>query len=99
LIIARAEPTRTCVVTREKRPKRQLIRIVRRPDGDVCCDPSGRVNGRGAYISVDSGSVQAALARGILSKHLGVPIDRDQAEMLIEQVERERVIRLTGSVR
>lgn len=69
------------------------------PDGDVRCDPSGRVNGRGAYLAVDSGSMQAALVRGILSKHLGVSIDRVQAETLIEQVERERLVRLTGGAR
>lgn len=68
-------------------------------NGDVRCDPSGRENGRGAYLSVDTGSVQTALVRGILSKHLGVPIDWDQAEMLMTQVERERARRLTGSAR
>ena len=80
-----------------KRPKRELIRIVRTPAGDVRCDPSGRLNGRGAYLSLDDGCVQKALARGILSRQLGVSIDRDKAEGLIEQVERERLTRLAGS--
>lgn len=69
------------------------------PNGDVRCDPSGREHGRGAYLSVDTGSVQTGLVRGILSKHLGVSIDWDQAEMLMTQVERERARRLTGSAR
>ncbi len=97
MTIARAEPARTCIVTRAKRPKRELIRIVRTLDGGVQCDPSGRLNGRGAYLSVEPGCVQKALARGILSKQLGVTIDRDQAGILIDQVERERLVRMTGS--
>lgn len=95
--IARPEPARTCIVTRVKRPKRELIRIVRTSSGGVRCDPSGRLNGRGAYLSVEPGCVQLALGRGILSKQLGVSIDRDQAEILIEQVEHERLVRMTGS--
>ena len=82
-----------------KRTKRELIRIVRTPEGDVRCDPSGRMNGRGAYLSLEPGSVQKALARGILSKQLGVFIDCKQAESLIEHVEHERLVRMTGSAR
>lgn len=99
MTIARGEPVRTCVVTRVKRPKRELIRIVRTPDGGVGCDPSGRLDGRGAYLSIEPGCVQKALARGILSNHLGVSIDRMQAEILIEHVEYERLVRITGSAR
>lgn len=72
---------------------------MRTPDGDIRCDPTGRVDGRGAYLSVDGGSVQVALARGILGSHLEASIDRDQADMLIKQFERERLVRLTGSAR
>ena len=86
-------------MTRVKRPKRELIRIVRTPEGVVRCDPSGRLDGRGAYLSLESGCVQKALARGILSKQLGVSIDRKQAESLIEHVERERLVRMTESAR
>lgn len=66
-------------------------------DGSVRCDPSGRLNGRGAYLSITPGCVQTALARGILGRQLGVSIDREQAEILTEQVERERRVRVTGS--
>lgn len=72
---------------------------MRTPDGDIRCDPTGRVDGRGAYLSVDGGSVQVALARGILGSQLEASIDRDQADMLIKQFERERLVRLTGSAR
>lgn len=43
-------PVRTCIICRERDAKRQLTRIVRQPDGDVVLDPTGKMNGRGAYI-------------------------------------------------
>ena len=43
-------PMRTCVVTREKLPKNELIRIVRTPEGTVIIDKTGKANGRGAYL-------------------------------------------------
>jgi predicted RNA-binding protein YlxR (DUF448 family) len=98
LTIARPEPARTCIVTRRKRPKRELIRIVRMPDGKVCCDPMGRLKGRGAYLSLDEGCVQKALAGGILGRQLKVSIDSERAASLIEDVERERLARVAGSI-
>jgi uncharacterized protein len=43
-------PQRTCVVCREKRDKRDLIRIVHTPDEGTVADPTGKRNGRGAYL-------------------------------------------------
>ena len=43
-------PTRSCVVTREKYPKGELIRVVRTPEGNVVIDLTGKQNGRGAYL-------------------------------------------------
>ena len=43
-------PMRTCIVTREKLPKGQLVRVVRTPEGTVVIDTTGRTNGRGAYL-------------------------------------------------
>lgn len=43
-------PQRTCFVCREKRDKRQLTRLVRTPEGNVLVDPTGKQNGRGAYL-------------------------------------------------
>ena len=42
-------PMRTCLVTREKYPKGELIRVVRKPDWNVVIDETGRTNGHGAY--------------------------------------------------
>lgn len=43
-------PQRTCIACRLKHDKRQLTRIVRTPDGSVVVDPTGKLNGRGAYV-------------------------------------------------
>ncbi len=43
---------RTCVVCREKRPKRELLRVVRTPGGEVMVDAGGRLDGRGGYVCV-----------------------------------------------
>ena len=46
-------PMRSCVVTREKLPKKELLRIVKMPDGKIVADETGKLNGRGAYIKKD----------------------------------------------
>jgi predicted RNA-binding protein YlxR (DUF448 family) len=43
-------PLRTCITCRQKRPKRELLRVVRRPEGDIEVDPRGKLSGRGAYL-------------------------------------------------
>lgn len=67
-------PMRTCVVTREKLPKRELIRVVRTVDG-VIVDPTGKVNGRGAYLKIDKDVFEKARKSKILDKHLEVKVD------------------------
>ena len=43
-------PLRTCISCRENKDKRDLLRIVKTPEGEVLIDSTGRMNGRGAYI-------------------------------------------------
>jgi uncharacterized protein len=43
-------PLRTCIVCHETRPKRELLRVVRTPDGHVALDATGKKSGRGAYL-------------------------------------------------
>ncbi len=43
-------PMRTCVVCRDKKPKQELLRIVRTPEGEVRVDSGGRLSGRGGYV-------------------------------------------------
>jgi predicted RNA-binding protein YlxR (DUF448 family) len=46
-------PLRTCIACQQKRPKRELIRIVRTPEGSIEIDPKGKMAGRGAYVCHD----------------------------------------------
>lgn len=67
-------PMRTCVVTMEKLPKKDLIRVVRTADG-VVVDPTGKVNGRGAYLKLDKDVIEKARKSGILDKRLEVKVE------------------------
>jgi len=53
-------PMRQCMGCRERRAKRELIRVVRCTDGSVCLDFSGKLNGRGAYLCNDVACLQKA---------------------------------------
>ena len=63
-------PQRTCVACRQTNAKRQLVRVVRAPDGSVTIDPSGKRSGRGAYLHAAPECWQAGLKRGILPRAL-----------------------------
>ena len=63
-------PMRSCVVTREKYEKRDLIRIVRTPEGEIKIDLTGKLNGRGAYIKKDISVVDKAKKSKVLERHL-----------------------------
>ena len=68
-------PLRTCVVTKEKLPKQELLRIVRTPEGNVMIDESGKLNGRGAYIKRDVQVLEQARKKKVLERHLECSID------------------------
>lgn len=67
-------PMRTCVVTRESLPKKELIRVVRDKSGNVLIDESGKQNGRGAYLKRDLDVIKNAKKSKILERALGVNI-------------------------
>ena len=76
-------PERTCVVTHEKFPKRELLRIIRTPEGLVEVDETGKKNGRGAYIKKDLEVLALAKKNKTLEHHLEVSID----DTVYEQIE------------
>ncbi len=67
-------PMRTCIVTREKLPKVELIRIVRTPEGEVKVDLSGKMNGHGVYLKKDLEVINKAFKNNILNRLLQVEI-------------------------
>ena len=70
-------PIRSCVVTREKLPKGELLRIVRTTDGSIIADISGKVNGRGAYIKRDIDVLDKAKKSKVLERQLETTISDD----------------------
>ena len=67
-------PMRTCVITKEKCEKRDLLRIVRTPDGSVIIDPTGKANGRAAYLKKDIEVIKKAEKSKILERVLEVEV-------------------------
>ena len=78
---------RSCVVTREKLPKIELLRIVRTTDGTVIADISGKVNGRGAYIKKDIGVLEKAKKSKILERQLETTISDEVYEEIKKIIE------------
>ncbi len=70
-------PLRTCVVTREKYEKKDLLRIVRTPEKEVIIDLSGKANGRGAYIKKDIEVLNKAIKSKALERHLECDIPNE----------------------
>lgn len=75
-------PLRKCVVTQEMLPKKELIRVVRTPEGDVVIDQTGKMNGRGAYLSKDIEVIRQAEKKRTLDHHLKVKTSDDLYEQL-----------------
>ncbi|MBR0137170.1 MAG: YlxR family protein [Erysipelotrichaceae bacterium] len=76
-------PMRKCVVTNERFPKKELIRVVRTPENEVAVDATGKKNGRGAYLKLDSAVIAKARKTKILERHLEIEIpDSIYEEML-----------------
>ena len=76
-------PMRTCVVSKEKCEKRDLLRIVRTPEKNVVIDDTGKLNGRGAYLKKDVNVINKAKSTKILENVLEVSIpDSIYDEML-----------------
>ena len=67
-------PMRSCVVTREKLPKKELIRVVRTPEGNIIIYESGKRNGRGAYLKRDLEVIKKAQKSKILNRTLEVEV-------------------------
>jgi len=75
-------PLRICVGCQEKKPKKQLLRIVRTPDGNIELDFTGKKSGRGAYVCPQHQCLKQAQKGRKLEKHLKHRIPDD----LIEQI-------------
>lgn len=78
----RKVPERKCIVTGEMKPKKELIRVVRNKEGEVFVDPSGKKNGRGAYLTGTLEVIKQAEETNILSTQLNAKVDTSIYEEL-----------------
>lgn len=65
-------PQRTCIACRETKDKRDLIRVVRTPTGTLIIDPTGKANGRGAYLCRQASCWEKGLQKQRLAQALKV---------------------------
>ena len=80
-------PQRQCMGCRERKAKREMIRVVRGTDGTVSLDFSGKVNGRGAYICPDLACLVKARKAKSLDRSLEVPIPDEVYDRLEKEME------------
>lgn len=83
-------PQRQCTGCRERKAKRDMIRVVRRTDGTVSLDFSGKLNGRGAYICPDPECLKKAQKSKALERSLEVPIPQEVYDRLTSEMEASR---------
>jgi predicted RNA-binding protein YlxR (DUF448 family) len=79
-------PQRMCLGCQESRPKRELIRIVRSPEGEFSVDTTGKKPGRGAYICPKMECFNAARKSKGLERSFKSPIDKSVYELLEQQL-------------
>lgn len=77
-------PMRTCVVTHEKWPKKELIRIVRNKYNEVFVDETGKQNGKGVYLKLDESVVEKARKGKVLNKYLETEVSEDIYDKILE---------------
>ena len=81
-------PMRTCIITKEKLPKKELIRVVRTPEGSTIIDETGKSNGRGAYLKKDIEVIKKAKNNKLLNRVLQVEVPESIFDMLEEIVQK-----------
>ena len=81
-------PMRQCLGCREMKPKRELIRVVRSPEGEIHLDLRGKANGRGAYVCPDPDCLQKAIRSKALERAFSARIPEEVYQSLREEMER-----------
>ncbi len=80
-------PLRQCVGCREKKPKKEMVRVIKTPDNIICIDKTGKMNGRGAYICMSG----ECLAKAVKSKGLERSLKAEISEDIYNNLSRELI--------
>ena len=84
--MAKKIPMRQCVGCREMKPKKELIRVVRSPEGAVSLDFKGKLPGRGAYVCPDAECLKRAKRSKALERAFSAPLPEDVWQALEAQM-------------
>ena len=80
-------PMRQCLGCREMKPKRELIRVVRSPEGEISLDFKGKASGRGAYVCPNPACLKKAVKARALERAFSAQIPPEVYEKLNEEME------------
>ncbi len=84
--MAKSVPIRQCMGCREQKPKKEMIRVVRSPEGDVSLDFRGKAPGRGAYLCRNEACLKKAVKSRALERALSVSVPDAVWERLLEEM-------------
>ncbi|MBQ4036801.1 MAG: YlxR family protein [Clostridia bacterium] len=80
-------PLRRCAGCNEQKPKKEFVRVVRTPEGEIRLDPVGKMNGRGVYLCPDAACLKKARKAKRLERSLEVEIPDEIWESLERMIE------------
>lgn len=80
-------PIRQCLGCREAKPKKELVRVVRAPEGGVSIDFKGKAPGRGAYVCPNAQCLKRALKSNAIARSLDTPLPQELTDALLRQLE------------
>ncbi len=83
--MAEQKRQRTCIVCRTTETKNSLLRLVRSPEGEICFDPTGKMNGRGAYVC-SVACLEKALSSKKLDAALRTTVTAEDRERIAQQL-------------
>ena len=84
----RKTPMRMCVGCREMKEKRELIRVVRTPEGEAVLDATGKRSGRGAYVCRQADCLKRSIKQKQLERQLEITLTPEIVEALTAEMER-----------
>lgn len=84
--MGKKQPLRMCTGCGEMKPKKELIRIVRDKDGNVCLDVTGKKSGRGAYVCNSTECFENSLKTKRLERQLSIKLSNELAEQIRQEI-------------
>ncbi len=83
-------PLRKCIVSQEMYPKKDLVRVVKNKEGEVFLDPSGRQNGRGAYIALEPELAKKAKDRRVFDRAFSMKVSDEFYDELFAYIDHQK---------